>query len=73
MKDLDFTNVSDPHVVTNFQIVRDEIVSLENTRAVITKGNGAPAAGNEADLHIDYQNNRLYANVNGTWKYTALT
>ncbi len=68
MKDLDF-NISDPNAKINFQIIRDELIA----RPKMTTGSGAPSGGSSGDLHTDTTNNRLYVNVAGTWKYTALT
>lgn len=45
------------------------------TKATITRGTGAPSGGSDKDLYIDDTggSEKLYVNVNGTWKYTALT
>lgn len=58
-------NLKDPEK-TNFRI-------LQKGKANITSGAGAPGSDLDDDLYVDTTNNRLYVNVNGTWKYTALT
>lgn len=49
------------------------VAALESTPAVAF-GNGAPTADlPDGWLYLDRSNNRLYARVNATWRYAALT
>ena len=73
MKALDFMNVSDPTLKVNLEIIQGAIKDLEDGKANITSGAGAPAGGSANDLHVDTSGNRLYVNVAGTWKYASLT
>jgi len=82
MKDLNFQSF-DKDMQIALQIIKETIevnealIStlqiIQATKATISRGTGAPSGGNDKDLYIDDSTDRLYININGTWKYTALT
>lgn len=46
---------------------------LRPTAIVISTKGGVPTGGENGQIVLDTTDNRLYINVNGTWKYAALT
>lgn len=76
MKDLNFKDIKEKPIRDDIQIIKGAIEDNEDdidTKPTITRSSIAPTGGNDKDLHVDDSANRLYVNVNGTWKYTSLT
>ena len=74
MKDLDF-NIEDPIVKRDIEIIKDAIEDNETLKANISRGTGAPSGGSDMDIYVDDTPaaEKLYVNINGSWKSTSLT
>jgi len=82
MKELDLQQLEE-QIRIDFEIVRDEIIenendisSLKDTRATISRGTGAPGSSETVDLWVDetVSSEKLYVKQSdGSYKYVALT
>lgn len=75
MKDLIFDKEFSQTMRINLEIIRDSIISLEegvSNRPTFSEGQGAPGGGVTTKLYLDTQNDRLYVDVDGTYKYAGL-